>query len=180
VEPKPSPLEQCWDPGPVAGSRFTDAEMKRITISTTDKAVQKAVERVAPGWKISKCGPDMDPGLRKDFRGKKNVLVTHPLRQGIGCVLSRTVDVPSGKKTWLQLVVTHDPRGDWTLIVKANSKRLAEVPINADAVSASGWAALDVELSQFAGRSVKLELINHPDDWKFEAAYSAEITVQSR
>ena len=28
--PKPSKLEQCWEPGPVANSRFTEEEMKRI------------------------------------------------------------------------------------------------------------------------------------------------------
>jgi len=28
--PKPSKLEQCWEPGPVAGSRFTDEEMAKI------------------------------------------------------------------------------------------------------------------------------------------------------
>jgi hypothetical protein len=27
---KPSPLEQCWEPGPAAGSRFTAQEMKQI------------------------------------------------------------------------------------------------------------------------------------------------------
>ena len=30
VAPKPSPLERCWQPGPVAGSRFTEAEMAKI------------------------------------------------------------------------------------------------------------------------------------------------------
>jgi inosine-uridine nucleoside N-ribohydrolase len=29
--PKPSPFEQCWAPGPIASSRFTEAEMKKIT-----------------------------------------------------------------------------------------------------------------------------------------------------
>jgi len=28
--PKPSPLEQCWEPGPIANSKFTDAEKKQI------------------------------------------------------------------------------------------------------------------------------------------------------
>ena len=29
--PQPSPLERCWTPGPVAGSRFTKEEMSQIT-----------------------------------------------------------------------------------------------------------------------------------------------------
>lgn len=31
VPPRPSPLEQCWEPGPVANSRFDDAERAKIT-----------------------------------------------------------------------------------------------------------------------------------------------------
>jgi len=30
VEASPSPLEQCWQPGPIAGSTFTEAEMAQI------------------------------------------------------------------------------------------------------------------------------------------------------
>ncbi len=35
VQPRPSPLEQCWEPGPVANSRFDDAE--RAKIAARDK-----------------------------------------------------------------------------------------------------------------------------------------------
>ena len=31
VKPSPSPLEQCWQPGPIAGSTFTEAEMAQMT-----------------------------------------------------------------------------------------------------------------------------------------------------
>jgi len=31
VEPKPGKLEQCWEPGPIANSKFTAEEMKKIT-----------------------------------------------------------------------------------------------------------------------------------------------------
>ena len=36
-QPKPSKLEQCWDPGPSAGSRFTDEEMAKITVEPERK-----------------------------------------------------------------------------------------------------------------------------------------------
>jgi len=32
AEPKPSKLEQCWRPGPVANSRFTEEEMRQIAV----------------------------------------------------------------------------------------------------------------------------------------------------
>jgi hypothetical protein len=31
-KPKPSKLEQCWEPGPAADSTFTDAEMAQIKV----------------------------------------------------------------------------------------------------------------------------------------------------
>ena len=35
VAPKPGPLEQCWEPGPPAGSKFTEEEMDQITAGRT-------------------------------------------------------------------------------------------------------------------------------------------------
>ena len=35
VEPAPGIAEQCWEPGPIAESRFTEEEMKRITVQET-------------------------------------------------------------------------------------------------------------------------------------------------
>ncbi|MBN1590325.1 MAG: ADP-ribosylglycohydrolase family protein [Pirellulales bacterium] len=35
--PKPSQLEQCWEPGPVTGSRFSDNEMKQIVVPVKPK-----------------------------------------------------------------------------------------------------------------------------------------------
>jgi hypothetical protein len=36
-QPRPSPLEQCWEPGPPAGSKFSPAEMKQITAGSQKK-----------------------------------------------------------------------------------------------------------------------------------------------
>ena len=47
---KPSTLELSWAPGPIAKSRFTEAEMAQITASGSADAVKKAVEKFAPGW----------------------------------------------------------------------------------------------------------------------------------
>jgi len=35
--PRPSKLEQCWEPGPTAGSRFSETEMKQITAPADNK-----------------------------------------------------------------------------------------------------------------------------------------------
>jgi len=176
-EPRPTPLEQCWNPVPPAGSRYTKGEMAKIT-AEAGRDLSKAIEKFAPGWKVSKCGDDMDPGLRKELRGKRNVLVTHPLSESVGCTLSRTVSLPPNKDSTLKLVVGHDPRGDWDLIVNMDGEQVLRKTIG-PATTSLGWTEVDVDLSSSAGRKVKLELINQPTGWHYEGAYWAEIAVQS-
>ena len=175
--PRPSALLESRNPGPIAGSRFTAEELAQIAGSTAQ--LQPAVDAVFPGWTLSHCGPDMDPGRRDAYRGRKNVFMTHPLNREVGAVLSRTVDVPAGKQTALRLVVANDDRGDWVLVVKAGGKALLEKPVNQQ-TTAGGWETVRVDLSGFAGKQVKLELVNQADGWSWEAGYWAEIAVESR
>ena len=143
------------------------------------KDLSKAMAQFAPGWKVAKCGEEMDPGLKDEVRGKRNVLVTHPLSETVGCVLSRTVELPANRVSTLRLVVGNDPRGDWDLIVKANGKQLLRKTIGPQTTTV-GWTEVSVNLSPYSGQTVKLELINEPTGWRFEAAHWAEISLQSR
>ena len=121
----------------------------------------------------------MDPGWRDEYRGRQNIFMSHPQNREVGCVLSRTVEIPSDKKTTLRLVVTHDLRGDWTLVVKADGEPLLTKKIGPETVP-NDWATIQVDLSPYAGRSVLIELLNQADGWEFEAAYWAEIAVESQ
>jgi hypothetical protein len=177
-DPKPSKLELSWAPGPIANSRFTPEEMALITEGNLPVNMAKAVEKFAPGWSIKDCGPEMDPGLRAEWAGRKLVLATHPLDQQTGCVLSGSMDVPAGKRTALHLVVGHDPQGNFDLIVRANGRELLRKPVSAQ-TAANHWLTTDVDLSAFAGKRVDLELVNQPSGWSYEAAYWAEIAVRS-
>ncbi|HOC00745.1 MAG TPA: ADP-ribosylglycohydrolase family protein [Verrucomicrobiota bacterium] len=176
--PKPSALELSWAPGPIANSRFTPEEMAKITASNTPKRAIEAVEKLFPGWKLTDCGPDMDPGLRAEWQGRKNVVATHPLDRETGCKLKRTVDVPAGGKTRLHLVVGHDPQGDFDLIVRAAGAELLRKAVSPATCTQGHWLVQDVDLSRFAGQKVEIELINQPSGWAYEAAYWAEIAVK--
>ena len=186
LQPKPSALEHVSKPGPVANSKFTDEEMAEIKPpagrgggrSAAKFDLSKAVANFAPGWKVKDCGAEMEPGLRAEWGGRKNVLVTHPLSETTGCTLSKKVEVPAGKKTALHLAVTHDPRGDWTLIVKADGVQLAKQKISKSTVK-DGWAEVAVDLSPLAGKTVNLELVNQADGWSWEAGFWARITIES-
>jgi hypothetical protein len=174
VEPKPSKLELSWAPGPIAASRYTEEEMARIT-----EGIGPSLKRFAPGWEIRNCGTEMEPGLHDKLRGKEKVFVTHPLNKTTGCSLQRTVMIPADKSTILRMVVGHHEQGDWALIVKADGKTLLSRSIGRD-TSTSGWATVEVDLSSLAGKKVKLELVNQPSGWANEAAYWAEIRVDSK
>ncbi len=169
-------MELSWAPGPIAGSLFSDEEMARIKIQSGN--MKKAVQEFAPDWKIDNCGTEMDPGLRPEWAGKKKVLVTHPLDRNTGCVLSRELKVPEAGKTSLRLVVGHDPQGDFDLIVRADGQELLRKAVGPKTATAH-WLIEQIDLSRFAGRSVKVELVNQPSGWAYEAAYWAEIALRT-
>ncbi|MHB8864490.1 MAG: ADP-ribosylglycohydrolase family protein [Pirellulaceae bacterium] len=178
-DPVPSRLELSWAPGPIANSRFTPEEAAQIKFDSLPDGIQKSATEFAPGWQVKDCGPDMNPGLRDEWEGRKKVLCTHPLDQQTGCVLTRTITLPAGKKTHLRLVVGHDPQGDFELVVRANGKQLLRTPVNAATCTEGHWLKQDVDLSSFAGSDVTLELVNQPSGWAYEAAYWAEIAILS-
>ncbi len=187
-KPRPGRLEQCWEPGPIANSRFTTAEMALIT-APAGKDLSKAIAKFAPGWKVTGCGEAMNPGFYERMHGRKNVLATHPLNRTTGCVLSRTLKLPAGKKTTLALTVGHDPNGDWVLIVRVDGEELLKKTIGEVSrprnlatgvpgqAAANLWTDLEIDLCPYAGKEIKLELVNQPNGWHFEAAYWAKIDL---
>ena len=177
VAPKPSKLERSWAPGPIANSKFTEAEMEKISYGAPAEVIAGA-KKVFPGWIVNNCGYDMKPGLIAEWKGKENILMTHPFNGNTGCTLSRKVKIPKGKTTLL-LSVSHHPSGDWDLIVKANDKQLLKQKIGKDTVVDS-WKDIAVELTEFAGQEVKLKLVNQANGWSCEAGYWAKIEIISK
>ena len=177
--PVPNALELSWDPGPVEGSLFTEEENAKINFSAF--TLQKVVDRLFPGWTIGESGPDMDPGFRESLRGKNNVLVTHPIDRTAPCVLTKTIDIPDGKKTALRLVVGHHESGDWDLVIRINGSPQKTVDINKTLTNNTGWAEVIFDLTPFAGNNnVKIDLENKASGWAYEAAYWSEIEIISK
>ena len=181
TRPVPSKLEQCWNPGPIAGSRFTAEEMARINPPPPPNEaaridINEAVAKFAPGWMAKDCGAAMSPGIR-DVGGRKNVLVTHPISESMPCVLGRRLDVLPDKKTTLHLEVGHHPEGDWLLSVTADRELVRKV-IGPE-TTVNGWTTIDVDLSEYAGEIITVQLINAANGWKWEAAYWGKIEIRS-
>ena len=179
-KPRPSKFELSWAPGPIANSRYTPKEMAQIKNFDVPPGMFAALESFAPGWKIANCGTEMNPGLRAEWGGRKNVLVTHPLDPETPCILSRMVDVPAGRKTVLRLTVAHDPQGDFKLEVKVNGKGVVNKPVSKATTTSEPWLTEEIDLSANAGKAAKVELFNYPSGWTFEAAYWAEISIASQ
>ena len=172
---KPSKLELSWAPGPIAGSMFSQEEMDKQTFSES-RIFKKTMDKFAPGWAMANCGSEMDPGLRADERGHKNVLVTHPLDKETPCVLSRKVEIPAGKKTSIKLMVGRHSAGDWDLVVRADMRELLRKSID-KTTAPNGWLDVSVDLSEYQGKSVLMELYNQPSGWCNEAAYWEKISI---
>lgn len=176
-KPEPSKLVFSWDPDPIENSRFTDEEMEKIKYRIDD--IQKVVDRLFPKWVISQCGTDMDPGLRESYRGRQDVLMTHPLDRETPCVLTRIIDVPKDKMATLKLLVTHHDKGDWDLIIRVNGSEQKRITVGKETMGSDGWLEVQFDLSPFAGsKNVKIDLENSANGWAWEAGYWGKIEIE--
>lgn len=182
TETKPSALASCVAPSEElpsdpAAIRFTEEELKRIKFR--EYSLDELTAKYFNGFEVSHMGPDMNPGFRAEYRGRQNVLMTHPELREIGAVVSKTV-VPTAKSA-LVLEVSHhlagDVVGDYLLIVKLNGETAKELVVSKDSVGADGWLTVEVDLSKNAGKETKIEIVNQPNGWSWEAAYFAKIEV---
>ncbi|MDB5345092.1 MAG: rane-bound dehydrogenase domain protein [Schlesneria sp.] len=137
--------------------------------STNAAEYPSIIAEVLPGFTTSESG-ELGVGLLPEYRGRDNVLRTHPVSRDKPCVLSMKLTPPADKKTKLILDVSHDPRGDWRLVVRGNGQRMADEMISKETCP-NGWRTLTIDLSKFAGQELKLDLVNQANDWAWEFAY---------
>jgi hypothetical protein len=169
-EPKPGELQDSKNPGPIANSRFSEEELAEIR--GLGPSAIKEFKRCAPGWEVK---PSKSLGMLELVNGKKNVFVTYPADKNTPCILTRKVDIPADLHTNLRLKVGHDLRGGWTLIVKANGKEVYSWDVVKEP-----WVDIRVNLSDYAGQTVKLELVNKPSRfWANEWAYWKSFEIVS-
>ena len=136
------------------------------------------VNEILPGFTTGESG-ELGVGVLAEFRGRDNVLRTHPVTRDKPCVLTASLTPAVDRKTRLVLDVSHDPRGDWRLVVRANGQRMADEMISKETCP-GGWRSITVDLSKFAGQDLKLDLVNQSNDWSWEFGYwgSARIVAE--
>jgi hypothetical protein len=64
------------------------------------------------------------------------------------------------------------------LVVQANGRPLHESVVGEKTVR-DGWTTVTVDLSEFAGEEVQLELLNQANDWRGDFAYWGRVEIVS-
>jgi len=75
--------------------------------------------------------------------------------------------------------VSNFPGGDWMLVVKANGQKLLEQLIS-DKTTTDGWLQADVDLSTYAGKPTRLELLNQAYGRSWQGGYWATVEVMDK
>jgi putative membrane-bound dehydrogenase-like protein len=145
---------------------------------TTDPAAfNELLAEVAPGFHVAASG-EGGVALLQEHRLRPVVVRTHPLSREKPCVLRGQFELPKDKRSQLAISVSHDPRGDWQLVVRADDQKLLDKIIGGKTTT-DGWAELTVDLTPFAGRQVTLELENRANDWSWEFGYWGKVEIVS-
>ncbi len=145
--------------------------------TTKPEEFPEILTEVAPGFATKAVG-EGGLALLAEHLGRSTVVRTHPLDRGKPCVLTGTFELPKEKRSKLLLSVAHHPEGDWRLVVKIDGKPVATHVVGKKTTT-DGWAEHVVDLQPYAGRTVRIDLLNDPNDWAWEFAYWGRAAVVS-
>lgn len=135
---------------------------------------KRIIDEYAPGFEAFNVGKGGVIKLQ-EFRNGQG-FQTHPKDRNTPCSLQRTVKIPADQKTTLKVRASYHPHGDWQLRILANGEVLHDQIVNYQNVK-SEWLDLEIDLSKFAGKPVKLILENRANDWKNEFGYWGSIKM---
>jgi hypothetical protein len=124
--------------------------------------------KFAPDWRLAQCIRGHMTGMGK-APGDRPVFWTHPVDDETPAILRTFAAIPAGAKASLQLTVGCNKDGDWQLIVRGNDQELLRKTIDSK-VGKDGFVDLSIDLAQFAGGKLRLELINQATGWNNEWA----------
>jgi len=119
--------------------------------------------------------------FKPEHQGQSGSWQTHPHDRDQPFVLRTVTTLPEDRPQELDLLVSHQVQHDWLLQVRGNGSLLHEQVINdALTIPQRGYASLQVDLSQFQGQTVLLEVLNASNDWSQEHAYWKRVHLRNR
>ena len=96
----------------------------------------------------------------REHNGQTDVLKTEITQDQKALTLRAAVEVSKeSQSTALEMVIGHEPKHTWPLIIRANGEIFTEITVD-DLVSAKGqgWVDVRTDLTRFAGQKVLLEV----------------------
>lgn len=145
--------------------------------STDPTQFASIVGEVAAGFSTDAVG-EGGVALLAEFAGRRAVVRTHPVDRDKPCVLRRSIDVPAGRESRLEIDAAHDPRGDWRLVVRIDGKTALDRAVDGKSCP-DGWLKAEVDLTPYAGKTIQVELLNAASGWSYEFAYWGRVEVVS-
>lgn len=161
----------------VTGTRAVSTSRENSPQHKQEPNWRWTLQKVAPGFHVQNVG---EGGVvYHDVFRNAAAVQTHPLDRQTPSRLVRRMKVAEGRKTTLRLRVSHHPHGDWQLRVLASGKVIADQLVSSQTVSSSEWLDVSVDLTEFAGQQIELEIENRPNDWHNEWAYWNRVSILS-
>jgi hypothetical protein len=156
--PTPSKFEDLKNPGPIAGSLYSDEEMAKIA----GPGLRWAAPRFLDGWRLSNCNVGQSSMLWES-QGRKNVFVLNGLTKGArGYVLAKTMKLRPGKPLTLDFAAACDPKTDgWKIRVKADGRDLVGETVS-QATMKAGWTQIRAALPPGADQPLAVEIALEP------------------
>jgi hypothetical protein len=153
----PSKFEDLKNPGPIAGSIYTDEEMAKIHTVGLQWAA-----RFMDGWTVANCNRD-GGWMLWESQGRKNVFVLDGLRRDAkGYVLTKTVTEPTGKLVTLKFEAACDPKTDgWKIRIKDNGGDRGETVVNRESMK-DGWTLVASGVTINSGKPTTVEITMEP------------------
>jgi len=157
---------ELWKFSPSADPAFEAHDdplaIEQWTRTASDPKLRLLAARFLPGWLQFGGAGDPGDGFRTEFAGQAEVLAAradprHPV------VFTRALELPAGSRAKLVVMAGHHPGEKWNLRIRAAGKTLLSSVV--DGMTAKkNWGQWEVDLREFAGKSVQLVVEQHPAD----------------
>ena len=116
-------------------------------------AISEAAGLPPPEWTVAwTCSVAAKQGM---FNGRVGAWETHPLSQQVPAKWTRRLKLDAGKPYTLRLAVSARKDGEWALVLAANRKEIVR-----RVIAGPEWQNVEVNLGDYAGQDVDLELRN--------------------
>ncbi|MFH1367624.1 MAG: endo-1,3-alpha-glucanase family glycosylhydrolase [Elusimicrobiota bacterium] len=186
--------EHCYMADVVLSGTKDAAAKKNIKGTGSEAALFNDDEKDwARNWTVENSGKDVK--FKETFEGEEDyphpgrkwILALHPKEKDAPCVLSRAVRVPA-RGAYLKFSVSADAArpgiADFALAVRVNgSEKISELISAGTRESGKGWKDFAIDLKEYAGKEVKIEIENAAggaNEWGWEYCFISGLAFSSR